>query len=396
VRRVDALRTVPVVLMSVKADRIGEQFVRHGLADDALSKPFQPAALRAVLEHSLGRPSARAERESELEPGEDTLAAAAPPAADAEEEAARRAEEALDLARTLLLGRLVPAVSRALALGPGEEDEARRAMLAVLGEGTFRDLAPMLEGIHARAGVPTFSGSIEALPLGEVFQMISLQNLTGAMEIEGPGLAARVFLSAGKIDLSRLDGGQGNFRLGNYLVQKDLVSPQEIDHLAEMPDKGGAPLGERLIRLGLISREDLHAALRQQAVDIFYEVLRWTRGVYRFRPRVRTPEATSAALAIPISGLLMEGYRRVDEWRVIEREIRSFDDAFEQNPVAIAELESGTLSTEETLVLDHVNGTATVADIVRALRLDSFEVCRILYRLISMKLIHRRPARDPG
>ncbi len=103
-------------------------------------------------------------------------------------------------------------------------------------------------------------------------------------------------------------------------------------------------------------------------------------------------------LGLDVDGVLMEGFRRVDEWHLIGREVRSFHEIFEQNPVAIAELEAGGLSTEETLVLDHVTGSADVSEIIRAVRLDSFEVCRILYRLSSMKLVHRRkaPTEDAG
>jgi len=390
----EELRTVPVVLMSVKADRIGEQFVRHGLADDALSKPFQPAALRAVLEHRIGKPSRRTERQGETEAAGEpppTSPSQLPPPSD-EERRRRAAAEALERTRGLLLSRLLGPLARTLGLAESELDAARRGLIEGLDEKTLRELVPALAGLDPDAGLPSFSGAIEALPIGEVFQMIALQNLTGVMEIEGPGLTARVFLSDGKVDLSRLDGGEGNFRLGKYLVQLDLVAPQDIERLAEMPGAEGTPIGERLIRLGLISRDDLRQALQLQAQDIFYEVLRWTHGLYRFRPHVVAAEASSAALAIPISGLLMEGYRRVDEWRVIEREIRGFGEVYEPNPGAIAELEPGTLSTEEKLVLDHVNGSASVSDIIRALRLDSFEVCRVLYRLVSMKLIRRRRA----
>jgi hypothetical protein len=312
-----------------------------------------------------------------------------PPPSD-EERQRRAAAEALERTRGLLLSRLLGPLARTLGLAESELDAARRGLLEGLDEKTLRELVPALAGLDPHAGLPSFSGAIEALPIGEVFQMVALQNLTGVMEIEGPGLTARVFLSGGKVDLSRLDGGEGNFRLGNYLVQLDLVAPQDVERMAEMADPDGTPIGERLIKLGLISRDDLRKALQLQAQDIFYEVLRWTHGLYRFRPHVVAAEASSAALAIPISGLLMEGYRRVDEWRVIEREIKGFGEVYEPNPAAIAELESGTLSTEEKLVLDHVTGSSSVSDIIRALRLDSFEVCRVLYRLLSMKLIRRR------
>lgn len=388
VRRVDELKAVPVVLVSVKAEQVGEQFIRLGLADDVLSKPFQPAALRAVVAGRLERPSARADqqargpRESEPPPPERFVA-------DPQEEARRRAARAIERTREILVSHLLPEIERALGPDAAGREALRAAVAGALSESALRAFLPALADLDPHAGVASFSGALEALPVGEVFQMIALQNLTGVMEIERPGFTARIFFSKGRMDLSRLDGEEQTYRLGHYLVQDDLVSSMEIERLAAQSEGASEPLGERLIKLGLITRDDLQEALRRQATDIFYEVLRWRHGVFRFRPNVRPDEAERAGLAIPVSGLLMEGYRRVDEWRLIEKEIRDFAEVFEQNPATIADLEAGTLSTEETLVLDHVTGTHSVADVIRLVQMDSFEACRILYRLLSMRLIRR-------
>jgi hypothetical protein len=301
----------------------------------------------------------------------------------------------MENARGVLVDRLADVVAGGLELDGDRVDVLRAALGEAITESLLRELVPALSGLDPHAGLPSFSGAIEALPIGEVFQMIALQNLTGVMEIEGPGLKARVYLRDGKIDVSRLDGGTGTFRLGNYLVQEDLVAPQEIDRLVEQADPDGSPLGERLIRLGIIGREDLGRALQRQATDIFYEVLRWSKGLYRFVPDVR-PEADARdhLPPLPVSALLMEGYRRVDEWRLIEREIRSFDEVYEQNPVAIEQLDASALATEEKLVLDQVTGSRPVSDVIRTVRLGAFETCRILYRMLSLKLIHRRRARE--
>src|SRR6478609_6097014 len=52
-RAIHNLASVPVVLMSAKADRIGESFVAQTGALDAITKPFSPEALLAVTTHAL-------------------------------------------------------------------------------------------------------------------------------------------------------------------------------------------------------------------------------------------------------------------------------------------------------------------------------------------------------
>src|SRR5206468_150353 len=100
--------------------------------------------------------------------------------------------------------------------------------------------------------------------------------------------------------------------------------------------------------------------------------------------------AREALLGIEVDRLLLEGFRRVDEWRVIEREISSFDEIFVRNEHKIADLPRGTFTRDELGVLEQVNGRSTVRDIIRILRLGSFDVSRVLFRLLRAKLVRRR------
>ena len=48
------------------------------------------------------------------------------------------------------------------------------------------------------------------------------------------------------------------------------------------------------------------------------------------------------------------------------------------------------LTREELAILELVNGKNTVKDIIRKSRMGSFDVSKMLFRLLSIKLIRRR------
>ncbi len=50
----------------------------------------------------------------------------------------------------------------------------------------------------------------------------------------------------------------------------------------------------------------------------------------------------------------------------------------------------GRLTREELAIIELVNGKNTVKDIIRRSRMGSFDVSKMLYRLLSIKLIRRR------
>jgi hypothetical protein len=80
----------------------------------------------------------------------------------------------------------------------------------------------------------------------------------------------------------------------------------------------------------------------------------------------------------------------VDEWHLIEREIDDFDTVFVRNEDAVARMGRGRLTREELAVLELVTGKNTIKEITRQSRMGSFEVSKMLYRLLSIKLIRKR------
>jgi hypothetical protein len=185
----------------------------------------------------------------------------------------------------------------------------------------------------------------------------------------------------------------GRDDLERFLAARQSGAPLPGRAGTTPPETPGRWLGEQLVKHHLLAPADLVAALKRQTAEHIYEALRWRTGAFSF---IATPQlgplADNAALQLSVEGLLMEGFRRVDEWHLIERAVDDFDAVFLRNESAVAELPRARLTREELAVLELVNGKNTVKDIQRQSRLGSFEVSKMLFRLMSIRLIRRRVA----
>ncbi len=408
------LREVPVVLMSARMERIGERQLTDAGVLDAISKPFPPEALLAVTAHALalaeGRPSRteppppklRAADQGLIGNGADDLDAEParghePPDTLSDDDAPSPDELGASQARLEAwrnaLERLLDAVSPAVTrIAPGVERAALGAALrADLQEDALAQLAADLSWLASGSrGSISFEGRLDHVPPSEILQMLFLQKQTGVLEIRNETRTVSVCLRTGLVDLALGRGLGPEFLLGRYLLEDDLVEKDDLEGLIRNRAGSRRLLGEQMVKLGYITLEDLRAALVRQTSELVYDVLRWRHGQYRFERFALRHEARAAKLGLPVSSILLEGVRRVDEWRLIEEQVRSFDEVLVREPDALAMLGEERLSREERVVLDSVDGRRAVREVIEHARLGSFATCKILFRLVAARAVRPR------
>jgi hypothetical protein len=150
------------------------------------------------------------------------------------------------------------------------------------------------------------------------------------------------------------------------------------------------PRGMALLAAGTIDATQLRTALKRQSSELLYEVLRWSSGRFELRREPPSELAESARLGLPVASVVMEGFRRVDEWRAIERTLGNFDTVLLRDDAVLGAAGVATLPPRERAVLDAVDGSRTVRDIVAASHTSSFEACRILAQFLEARVLRRR------
>jgi DNA-binding response OmpR family regulator len=348
VRESALLRATPVVLMSAKSDRIRDNFVRQTGAIDAITKPFDAQALIAVIENAIRRAEEWRQREEE---------------ASSERTAA---EEAEPIARS-------------------------------------RPSAEIPRG--------ALTGDMAIIPIGAVLQLLQIESKTGSLVVSDTKMEVTISMRDGLIDLVQARGAGSEFRLGRYIVEHGLATPADIDRILrdnsptprppppgakhgkeEGPTHGRRLLGDLLVDSGTVTKEQLREALARQSSELVYEVVRWPGGRFEFRLDPLPPLAESARLALPVASVVMEGFRRVDEWRIVEETLGSFDSVLLADLGAVDALGLDRLAKPEQKLLDMIDGEKTVREIVAHSHMSSFDACKILFSLLEARLVRRRAA----
>ncbi|MCS6797799.1 MAG: response regulator [Myxococcota bacterium] len=379
-------RHVPVVLMSARAGGLGPTTLARCGALDAIAKPFAPEALRAVVSRAL-RVAVNG-----------AVLAAAPPTGEALEPC--RPQDSFEVARDAdLAARRIAEIAVGVLRARGSE-----LAVAVLADGIRRDVRePVLEQLgrvfrQADGGNegPCLEGRLGEVALGDVLQILEQQRQTGRLTITSGTRAIEAWLRDGLLDVATSRGVAPEFLLGRYLVQDGALERAELETLLRQRAGIRPLLGTQLVRLGYVTREELHAALVRQTSELLYEALRWRSGRFAFERGATPPQAAEARLGLPVAAVLLEGLRRVDEWRLIEEQIRDFEDVLEPLPHVVGRLPPDALGDEDRRVLAAVDGVRTVREIVTAVGGGSFEVCSVLFRLLTGGLVRRRlPSIEP-
>jgi CheY-like chemotaxis protein len=385
-----AHRALPVVLMSAKGDKIRGQFVQQTGAVDAITKPFDPRALVAVIEGAIAKTAegrARPVPEGETMPEEDTIQESVRPSMLVK---AQKQRAAIQFAQQIASA-IVPVVLGMPAAERANEASLLTAIVRAFSSDVLGGLTMTLRDMDQEGtSREVLTGDIAAIPLAEVLQVLQMQRQTGVVRISNQKASVTVYLRQGFIDLVQSRGLADEFRLGRYFVEKGVVARDELERLLKDADRDKL-IGEILVDAGKARPEDVHEALERQSSELIYDMLRWPYGRFSFTREAFRAEVDHAKLGLSVAALVLEGFRRVDEWRLMESTI-NFDQVIVIDQVALDGLGQEKLTLREKLVIGAVNGIRTVSQVIKESSVGSFDAIKILYQFLQSRVLRTRPS----
>lgn len=235
-----------------------------------------------------------------------------------------------------------------------------------------------------------------SMQLPDILQFLSTGKMTGMLTINSGNYTASLTLRNGRLINSSSMGRPR--RLGQMLTQRGLVSRNSIEQALQYQKTltNPLPLGRLLVQQGHLSIEQLRQAIRLQLEEELWELFSLSEGVFKFDVGDDT-NLGDALVDLDVEPLIIEGARRLDEWRHIEHNIPDESVIPAVNPDAdLVDREMMNFSYAEWRVLSMVNGRFDVGSLVTRSGLGKFETFRILNSLMTSDYLIAKPGRATG
>ncbi|HUP48715.1 MAG TPA: DUF4388 domain-containing protein [Thermoanaerobaculia bacterium] len=256
---------------------------------------------------------------------------------------------------------------------------ASRHPLPQAGEGTFPSLTLGMTGGRynsqpfAAMGV---SGNLKTMLPGDLLQWLSLGQKTGTLVVARQAVEKKIFFRAGRV-ISSASNDPREY-LGQFLLSHGFLTEEELRKAMEVQLQSGILLGKILVTIGLITEMDLQRLMRVKAEEEIYDVFLWQEGEFHFVDD-ELPQMQMIPLKIDVTGIIMEGTRRVDEWPRI-REVVEHDGMV---PVMEKPVEpAADLDEVQRTVVHVIDGKRNITEIMLESRAPSFVVCSTIYSLV--------------
>ena len=232
-------------------------------------------------------------------------------------------------------------------------------------------------------------GSLKAFSLPEILQFLAMGKLTGTLMVRHDQQGIDLVIRQGKIVNSATT--DHSRRLGQMLVYRRLLRRSDLDRILreQQTHSPNKMLGQMILDRDLVSEDDLRATIKAQLEEEIWELFSWELGEFRFE-HTADDKIRDVMVEIDVEPLIIEGSRRIDEWKAIIRNLRGDDTVLALNEWDPSERAELTLTQAEWQVLSLINGFFSISSIAMRAGIGKFETYRILNAFLGAGVCHSK------
>lgn len=183
--------------------------------------------------------------------------------------------------------------------------------------------------------------------------------------------------------------------LGSFLLRNGKITPKQFDE-AKQRMTPQIRHGKALVQIGAISAKDLWWGVKNQALEILYSLFTWKNGAFAYYESAEELSSEKIVLELSASSVIMEGTRRLDETARIREKIPSLDLIFAKVPGVVPDFSHLEMNDDEIALYNDIDGARSVRELIGRSDLTEFEATRILFQLLSARLIEPAPEAKDG
>lgn len=217
-------------------------------------------------------------------------------------------------------------------------------------------------------------GDLAGFGIGDLFSMLQMVQKTAVLWIRSSDGSRKIYFRKGEIVFASSDRPED--RLGQVLYRTGKLTLDQL-RSAERQIRSGVRFGSLLLEQGLIQAKDLYWGVKYQIEEIVYGVFGLTRGEF-FLIEDDPLEEDLLRLSFNTQNLLMEGFRRLDEWKLIQERLpdHSVVLTVRSDPPALE------LEPSHQKILSVIDGKSDLQEVIRRAGMGDFNTSRAVFELV--------------
>ena len=231
-------------------------------------------------------------------------------------------------------------------------------------------------------------GDLATMSLEDILQWLAVGKKNGVLELRGVLHTKRISFHEGRI--TAVWSSDPREYLGQYLLAYNRISEEQLREALAAQEDENQLLGRILVSRQLITETEIRRIVQLKVEEAIFDTFLWEMGSFEFHDGAPSQQK-SMLLSLDVTGIVLEGARRMDEWKRIRQALKGNDAVVMAISEAIAE--RLPLAPEDADILARLDGRKTLDQLIIEMRAPEFKVNKLLFDLLDKGMIR---AVDPG
>jgi hypothetical protein len=232
------------------------------------------------------------------------------------------------------------------------------------------------------------SGTLKEFILGDVFQLLAQQKITGKLVMNDGHSDGAVIFKNGLIVGAEKEDERFSSKLSNYLLDIKQQPFESVSGFINSFEDNLNGLTKDIIAKNIITAKEMLSFAESTIEDITCSLFQWKTGTYRFNSLRSVDELMICEISIPVENIVMEAMRRFDEWNRMA-DVIALDTIFipiekinkTKNPIP------DPIKLTDQYLYQKIDGTTTVRELIQNTCITEYKVYETLNALYSAQKI---------